>query len=525
MCYIINIRINGQLAESASVSIRFKIVSSFLLLGIFISAMAFFSTSKIMEHTHLGDFHLNSLKLIQEIGFVSLHLIEESFAYLVSGDVDELAEFENGRVELFNKFVEFNMLSMTHIEGIYEDSIMMKSIISNAEEMFKVAAVLFKEYETIGYVSLNNFYFYEEAVDKFISSIEIMISNEQDEVNQAIRDATDTITSFREIILLISVLAILLSGIIGYFISSNISNPIQKLLNAANQISEGNYDISTKIDSKNEFGLLSKSFSNMAAEIKQSKSTELMKRKAVEIKLQTAERMESLGLLAGAVAHDLNNIIGPIMAYPELIRMDLAAGKSVDKDLDIIVHSAQRAADVIADLLALTRRVNYEMESLDLNDLINDYFSSAECKTLKSLNPEVEFNIQLSDQKLLFKGSQAHLPKVITNLINNAYESMPEGGVLSVTTSTIRIVDDELSDNGIDDGRYQLLTIEDQGEGIPEENIAKLFDPFFTTKIKTGKSGTGLGLSVVYNVLKDHGAHIDVESKLGIRNKILYLLL
>lgn len=236
-------------------------------------------------------------------------------------------------------------------------------------------------------------------------------------------------------------------------------------------------------------------------------------------RLKQSERMESLGLLAGGVAHDLNNIIGPIIAYPELIRMDLAAGKPVDKDLDTIAHSAQRAADVVADLLALTRRGHYEMVSLDLNDLINDYLSTAECAATKRLHPEVSPFIHLSKDDLLFKGSIAHLPKVIMNLINNACESMPEGGVLNITTSTINVLDGELSDKGIDDGRYQLLTIEDQGEGIPEESIDKIFDPFFTTKIKSGKSGTGLGLSVVYNVLKDHGAHIDVESSLGIGTK------
>jgi len=105
------------------------------------------------------------------------------------------------------------------------------------------------------------------------------------------------------------------------------------------------------------------------------------------------------------------------------------------------------------------------------------------------------------------------------NLFINAIESMQEGGVLSISSTSINVEDGELSDKNIPKGRYNLLTIEDQGEGIPENNISKIFDPFFTTKLKTGKSGTGLGLSVVYNVLIDHGAHIDVESKLGIGTK------
>ena len=114
---------------------------------------------------------------------------------------------------------------------------------------------------------------------------------------------------------------------------------------------------------------------------------------------------------------------------------------------------------------------------------------------------------------------------MITNLINNACESISEEGVLSISTSSINALDGELSDKHIPKGRYNLLTIEDQGEGISEENISKIFDPFFTTKIRTGKSGTGLGLSVVFNVLKDHRAYIDVESNLGIGTKFsIYFL-
>ena len=254
--------------------------------------------------------------------------------------------------------------------------------------------------------------------------------------------------------------------------------------------------------------------------------TDITKQKRVETekldlqeKLVQAQRMESLGLLAGGVAHDLNNIIGPIMAYPDLIRIDLSEGKPVDEDLDAISSSAQRAADVISDLLALTRRGKYKMESISLNELVEDFLNSAECNSTRKLHPDVELDNQLSENKLLIKGSKAHLPKVIMNLIINGCESMPEGGVLSVTSSSINVEGGELSDKNIPQGRYILLTIEDQGEGIADQDISKIFDPFFSTKMKTGKSGTGLGLSVVYNVLKDHGAYIDVESKLGIGTK------
>jgi len=236
-------------------------------------------------------------------------------------------------------------------------------------------------------------------------------------------------------------------------------------------------------------------------------------------KLNQSQRMEYLGLLAGGVAHDLNNIIGPIMAYPDLIKMDLAEGNPIVQDLDAITASAQRAADVIADLLALTRRGQYKFESINLNDLVNDYLSCLEYDATKRLYPEVTTDVQLSKEKLFFKGSQTHLPKIVMNLVNNAFESMQDGGVLRIETSSIIVKEEILSDMHIPPGNYNLLIIEDQGEGIPEENLDKIFDPFFTTKMKTVKSGTGLGLSVVYNVLNDHGAYVDVNSKLGIGTK------
>ena len=129
------------------------------------------------------------------------------------------------------------------------------------------------------------------------------------------------------------------------------------------------------------------------------------------------------------------------MVYPELIKMNLAEGIPVDEDLEAISASAQRASDVISDLLALTRRSLYKMESLDLNGIINDFLNSAEFKSIRKLYPEVKPILKLSDDRLLFKGSESHLPKVITNLINNAFESMLEGGELRVCSSSIIIKD------------------------------------------------------------------------------------
>ncbi len=237
-------------------------------------------------------------------------------------------------------------------------------------------------------------------------------------------------------------------------------------------------------------------------------------RRKLQEKLEKAERMESLGILAGGVAHDLNNMLGPLVGYPDLILSRLPEDSPVRKQIEKMGRSASEAADVIQDLLTLARRGRYEMHPLDLNSVVDSYTESANFNKLVSENPNVEVNIDLDRECGLINGSEAHLWKVIMNLVVNAFDAMKDGGRLSI--STRRRFKNKLISGiiNIPEDDYIILRIADTGVGIAPEDIDKIFEPYFSKK-KMGTSGSGLGLSVVYGIVKDHKGYYDVFSEIG----------
>ncbi|MCH8271833.1 MAG: PAS domain S-box protein [Candidatus Marinimicrobia bacterium] len=251
---------------------------------------------------------------------------------------------------------------------------------------------------------------------------------------------------------------------------------------------------------------------------KQKKDQE--ERERLTLNLERARRMESLGILAGGVAHDLNNIIGPIVAYPDLILNALPPDTSVKSDLLAIKSAAERAADIIADLLALARRGKYDMEPLNLNDVVISYIESPEFKEAQSRCLNVKNNLELADDLYNVSSSASHLYKVILNIVNNAFDSMEDGGILSIRTFNEQVGSKKLAYEEIKEGLYAVLEVEDQGIGISKMQLGLIFDPFFTTKIKVGRRGSGLGLSVVHGIVKDHKGYVDVESQIGEGTKI-----
>ncbi len=229
-------------------------------------------------------------------------------------------------------------------------------------------------------------------------------------------------------------------------------------------------------------------------------------------KLTRAQRMESLGILAGGVAHDLNNILGPLVAYPDIIRMNLEPDHPILKHISKIENSAQRAAGVVQDLLTMARRGRYEMSPLDLNKIIEEYLGSPDYDDLISHYPEINLNLDLERNMIKFNGSSPHLSKVVMNLIINAIEAMPDGGSLTIKTRSRYLNELHSGFDNIDAGEYIVLSVTDTGLGIEEKDLIHLFEPFYTKK-KLGRSGSGLGLAIVYGVIKDHNGYVDIQSE------------
>lgn len=233
--------------------------------------------------------------------------------------------------------------------------------------------------------------------------------------------------------------------------------------------------------------------------------------RALQDRLMRSERMESLGILAGGVAHDLNNILGPLVVYPGLILKDMPIAGEARKLLGEIESAANRAAAVIRDLLTMARRGNYVLEPVDLNSVIDSYVNSFAFRELQSLHPQCELSLQLDAGLPMALGLPHQLGQAVMNLIMNAYESVPDKGTVTVITECKAVEEHTGIYETIRGGRYVILRVRDTGIGIPKESIEHIFEPFYSKK-KMGRSGSGLGLTVVYGVVRDVGGHIDVET-------------
>jgi PAS domain S-box-containing protein len=237
-------------------------------------------------------------------------------------------------------------------------------------------------------------------------------------------------------------------------------------------------------------------------------------RRRLEERLRRAEKMEALGTLAGGVAHDLNNVLGIIVGYSELLLDDLDAAGSARAKTMAILKGGQRAAAIVQDLLTLARRGVPGRKVLNLNNVVVECRNSLEFSKVLSEHPNIEIKMDLEADLLNLSGSSVHLEKSFTNLVFNAAEAMPNGGILTVKTAN-RYLDKPISGyDELREGDYVVLTVSDTGEGIPLSDLKRIFEPFYTKKVM-GRSGTGLGLAVVWGTVKDHLGYINVESEEG----------
>ena len=237
-------------------------------------------------------------------------------------------------------------------------------------------------------------------------------------------------------------------------------------------------------------------------------------KKKLETQLQRAQKMEAIGTLAGGVAHDLNNILSGIVSYPDLLLMDLPEDSPLVEPLTTIQQSGLKAAAIVQDLLTLARRGVSISEVVNLNNIINEHLASPEFEKIKKFHPGLEVKTALEADVLNISGSPVHLSKTIMNLVSNAAEAMPDGGTISISSHN-RYLDKPVEGyDEIEEGDYVVLKISDTGIGISPEDKERIFEPFYTKKVM-GRSGTGLGMAVVWGTVKDHKGYIDLKSTEG----------
>jgi two-component system, cell cycle sensor histidine kinase and response regulator CckA len=257
-------------------------------------------------------------------------------------------------------------------------------------------------------------------------------------------------------------------------------------------------------------------------------SRDITERRRADLEKQTlleslarSKKMEALGTLAGGVAHDLNNVLSGVVSYPDLMLLDLPDDSPLRRPIEVIRESGKRAAAIVQDLLTLARRGVHAEEIVNLNDLIGEYLVSPEYQRLKSFHPLIEVELRLEAELLNVEGSSIHLSKTLMNLISNAAEAMPSGGRIVIVTENRCLC--PLQGKEMREGDYAILQVSDSGMGIPAEDLQRVFEPFFTKK-KMGRSGTGLGMAVVWGTVQDHNGHIDIQSAEGRGTQVTVLL-
>lgn len=223
-----------------------------------------------------------------------------------------------------------------------------------------------------------------------------------------------------------------------------------------------------------------------------------------------AQKMETLGLMAGAVAHDLNNILSGIVSYPELLLIKLPEESDLRRPLEMIQTSGKRAAAVVDDLLTVARGVASVKSVEDMNSIVTLYMQSPEFIEIQKVHPDITFSFALDPQELVISCSTVHVQKCITNLVANGAESINGAGEVKLSTKRILYSGAEQSEDASKSDTHIVFTVSDSGSGILPEDVEHVFEPFYTKK-KLGKSsGTGLGLAVVWNTMQDHDGTVKV---------------
>lgn len=240
---------------------------------------------------------------------------------------------------------------------------------------------------------------------------------------------------------------------------------------------------------------------------------DISERRQLQQQLHRDSKMKAIGLMAGGVAHDLNNILSGVISYPELMLLDLEKDSPLRRPLKAIRQSGLDASDVVSDLLTVARGIAANTEILNPNDLITDYLDSADFKQLTASYPLIGVTTSLSSDLKTISCSPIHFRKCLMNLATNGLEAIAGNGQLSISTENHhqKTSSGPVGKGGLDAGTYAKIIFHDSGTGIRPEEIDHIFEPFYTKKVM-GRSGTGLGLAVIWNTMHDHGGKVTVTS-------------
>lgn len=305
---------------------------------------------------------------------------------------------------------------------------------------------------------------------------------------------------------LIAMIFLAISVVIVFFVVKGITKPLNRLTERVRVMGSGTPLGKVPVETQDEIGKLATAF-NLMAESLQSREAE---KGNLEQQLRQAHKMEAIGTLAGGVAHDFNNILSTIEGYAHLLRDSIKKKGHIRNYVDQIVAGTERASDLTRRLLAFSRSQVINPAPLDLNRTIRNIKTLLE----RLAGEDIDLQIDTSPEELIVTADQLQIEQSLINLVTNARDAMPHGGILRLTTEFAALVDcPEESRRQLSPGHYAKLVVSDSGAGIDPSTKERIFDPFFTTK-EVGK-GTGLGLSMTFGIIKQHKGYIEVDSESG----------
>ena len=323
---------------------------------------------------------------------------------------------------------------------------------------------------------------------------------------------------------------LLVSGLVGFsmagFLGRKLAQPIKELDHLARRVAAGERNVQSSIESRDEIGDLAGRFNDMSRSLMEREDSIIELNRSLEHKVQVrtaeleeknrllvqtreellrVEKLAAIGELAAGVAHEINNPMAIIRGNTELLQLSVPEDASNREEVDTIFQQVKRVERIVSNLLKFARREQMEHGAVRLNELLHEIVGQIGHQvSLKG----IEVVEQYSEHVALVEGDGDQLRQVFTNLVLNAVQAMPDGGVLTLRSQPVQ------------SGDLYEVKVADTGVGIALENLRQVFNPFYTTKA----SGTGLGLSVSYGIVREHGGCIDVESVPGIGSTFSVLL-
>lgn len=296
--------------------------------------------------------------------------------------------------------------------------------------------------------------------------------------------------------------------VIVYFVVKGVTKPLGRLTEKVKLMGSGAPLEKVPVETGDEIGKLAAAFNSMAEslQIREAEKGHL------EQQLRQAHKMEAIGTLAGGVAHDFNNILSTIEGYALLLQDHIKKKSPVRTYVDQIVAASERAADLTRRLLAFSRNQVINPTAININETIGNIRELL----ARLVGEHIDFRINLTREELIVMAEELQIEQTVINLVSNARDAMPRGGVLEISTTMAEITELPSETNrAVRPGTYAVVIVSDSGVGIDPSTRERIFDPFFSTK-DIGK-GTGLGLSMVYGIVKQHNGFIEVDSDSGKR--------